>query len=336
MAMLNPFTGSMYELTTLTAAINLLPNRYGRLNEMGLFPMRGITTRTLMTEERTGVLTLMPTKPWGSPGTPSKSGSRKERSFVIPHIPVEDSVLSTDVYGIRAFGTENSTETVATLINDRLQTIRNKLDQTLEFMRMGALKGLIVDGAGVTLYDLYAELNVNKKSVDFDLDTSTTDVRAKCMEVVRHVEDNLFGERMTNIHALVSAEFFDLLVNHPNVQKAYANYQEASQRLAMDMRKGFTFGSITFEEYRATTVNALGASTRYIASGYGHCIPVGTMESMMTVAAPADFIETVNTVGQQYYARQEPMKFNRGMELHVQMNVLPLCLRPAIMVEIRT
>ncbi|MDR1609826.1 MAG: major capsid protein [Holosporales bacterium] len=33
----------------------------------------------------------------------------------------------------------------------------------------------------------------------------------KCLDVKRYIEDNLRGEYMTTIHALVSPEFFDAL-----------------------------------------------------------------------------------------------------------------------------
>ena len=38
-----------------------------------------------------------------------------------------------------------------------------------------------------------------------------TDVKGRCISVLRHIEDNLRGEFMTRVHALVSPEFFDAL-----------------------------------------------------------------------------------------------------------------------------
>lgn len=36
--MLNPFANPAFSMAALTAAINLIPNRYGRLQELDLFP----------------------------------------------------------------------------------------------------------------------------------------------------------------------------------------------------------------------------------------------------------------------------------------------------------
>jgi hypothetical protein len=57
------------------------------------------------------------------------------------------------------------------------------------------------------------------------------------------------------------------------------------------------------------------------------------MTTFRTWFAPADFNETVNTVGLPIYAKLEPRKFNRGMDLHTQSNPLPMCLRPALLTK---
>ena len=36
--MQNPFDNPGFAMASLTAAINLIPNRYGRLEQLGLFP----------------------------------------------------------------------------------------------------------------------------------------------------------------------------------------------------------------------------------------------------------------------------------------------------------
>jgi hypothetical protein len=198
---------------------------------------------------------------------------------------------------------------------------------------MGALKGYILDSDGTTLYNLYDEFEIAPKVVSFALGTTTTDVKRKCLEVVRHVEDNLRGEFMTGVHCLVSAEFFDALTSHSKVKEAYDRWQDGAA-LREDMRKGFTFGGITFEEYRGQATDHNGAVRKFIGEGEGHCFPTGTAETFVTYFAPADFNETVNTLGLPMYAKQCPRKFDRGTDLHTQSNPLPLCLRPGVLVKL--
>lgn len=336
MPMTDPFTPNGFSLTTLTAGVNKLPNRYGRLEQLGIFTYKGVTTRAIDIEEKQGVLNLVPVRPWGGPATTNISGKRKLRTFSIPHMPIEDAILAGDVQGVRAFGSENQADTVAAKVQEKLQEMKDKIDQTLEYRRFGALKGNITDADGSTvIYNLYTEFGITAKTVDFVLGTTTTDVRAKCVEVKRHIENNLFGERMTGVRVLVSEEFMDKLAGHANVKAAFQNWQAAQERLGGDMRSGFTFGGLTFEEYTARTTASDGSTTvRYIAANDGHAFPEGTLSTFATYAAPADFNETVNTIGLPYYAKSTPMKYDRGMEMHMQANLLPIALRPEILVRV--
>jgi len=49
--MLNPFSSDAFEMAALTAAINKIPNTYGRLEQLNLFPPVGVRTRTIIIEE---------------------------------------------------------------------------------------------------------------------------------------------------------------------------------------------------------------------------------------------------------------------------------------------
>lgn len=335
MAMPNPFASPEFSMTSLTAAVNKIPNMYGRLNELNLMPTQGVITRTVTIEEYNGVLTLLPTLPVGAPGTTAKSGKRKVRSFVIPHIPHDDVILPDEVQGVREFGSENGLMTQASVLARKLGTMRNRHAITLENLRMGALKGLITDADGSTLYNLYSEFEVSQTTVDFVLGTGTTDVRGKCLDVKRAIEDNLLGEVMTSVHALVSQEFFDKLTKHPEVKAAYANWS-SNETLRSDPRAGFQFGGITFEEYRGIATNTGGTTTRFIAANEGYAFPLGTLNAFATYFAPADFNEAVNTLGLELYAKQEERQHGRGWDLHTQSNPLPLCHRPAVVVKLTT
>lgn len=331
--MINPFDTDAFNMTSLTAFINLLPNTYGKLEAMNLFPQKSVRTRNIAVEEQNGVLNLLPTQMPGGASTFEGRTKRKMRSFTIPHIPHDDVILPEEIQGIRAFGTENELEAMANVVTDHLQSMRNKHAITLEHLRMGALKGNILDADGSTLYNLFDEFEITPKTVNFALGTASTDVKKKCLEVLRHIEDNLRGEFMTGVHCLVSPEFFDALTSHSKVKEAYERWEEGAA-LRNDMRSGFTFGGITFEEYRRQATDPDGNTRRFIASGEGHCFPTGTAESFVTYFAPADFNETVNTLGLPLYAKQCPRKFDRGTELHTQSNPLPLCLRPGVLVKL--
>ncbi|MDF1577680.1 MAG: major capsid protein [Desulfobulbales bacterium] len=329
----DPFAADGYSVAELTAAINILPNQYGLLGQKNLFPDQGVRTRTIVVEERNGILNLLQTQPPGSPGTQNKMGKRTVRSFAIPHIPHDDTILPEEYQGIRAFGTGSQVDPLAAIVNDHLQNMKAKHDLTREYLRMGALKGIILDADGSTLYNLYTEFGITAKTVSFALGTATTKVRSKCLEVVRHIEDNLKGEVMTGVECLCDQDFFDALISHALVKEAFANHEAAIDRLGGDPRKGFEFGGIRFVEYRGTATDANGTARKFIAADQAHFYPIGTMNTFKTYNGPADFLETANTVGVPYYAKQEVRKFGRGLDLHTQSNPLPLCHRPAVLVK---
>lgn len=339
---INPFEQDAFSMANLCAAIDILPNQYGRVNQLGIFNnTEGITTRTAVVEEQNGVLNLLKTMPVGAQGNYNKMGKRKVRSFAVPHIPLDDVIKPEEFSGVREFGQANQMKTLASVMNKHLQAAKNKFAITLEHMRMGALKGIILDADASTLFDLYTEFGISAKTVSFALvsgsplaEVTTTKPAEKCREVLRHIEDNLQGEVMTHAHALVSSEFFDALIGQTNVEKFYVNWQAAAEIAKVDPRKGFNFGGITWEEYRGVATDETGASRRFIAAGEGHIFPVGTMDTFKQIYAPGNFIEAVNTPGISLYVKQVMENMGRWVDLHIESNPLPLCLRPGVLVKV--
>jgi hypothetical protein len=333
--MIDPFKADGYSVAELSAAINVLPNNYGLLNEMGLFPDRPVTTRTILIEEQNGILALLPSAAPGSPATKGKVGKRKVRSFVVPHIPHGDTVLPSEVNGVRSFGSTTAVSGLDAKITEKLMTMKAKHDITREWLRMGALKGIILDGDGSTvLYNLYDQFGITAKVIDFALDVSTTIVKNKCTELKRWIETHLQGEIMQYIRVLVSPEFYDALTTHAEVEKAFGQYMALNQNLADDYRSGFKFGGLEFMEYNASATDSAGNSQAFIAANEGIAFPLGTSQTFATFNAPAEFNETVNTPGLPYYAKQQERDFQQGWDLYSESNPLPMCMRPAVLVKV--
>jgi hypothetical protein len=228
--MQNPFENPGFSMASLTAAINLLPNRYGRLEQLNLFPAKPVRTRQIIVEEYAGRLNLLPTRAPGSPGTVGEHGKRNLRSFVIPHIPHDDVVLPEEVQGLRAFGSETEMEAIGGVMARHLETMRNKHAITLEHLRMGALKGKILDADGSELVDLFDEFDITAQSVSFEFSTAADNgqIKTACLELLGLMEDGLTGEFSTGVHVLCSTEFFRALTTHKEVKTAYQNWQQGA------------------------------------------------------------------------------------------------------------
>lgn len=330
---LDPFVdNNAFTMASLTGAINMVPNKYSKIMDSGLFKTKGVSTRQIGIEERHGVLTLIQTSNPDAPPAQNKAAKRKMRYFEIPHIAIEDAVLPSDYAGVRAFGTEDQLIGPVQAMNDRLEEMKNKIDITKEHLLAGALKGKILDADGSVIYDLYTEFGITQKTVKFALTDDATKVATKIRTVKRHIEANLQGEIASGVGCWCGPDFFDALVTHKSVEAAYAGYSAAMERIGGDNRKGFTFGGITFSEYVGSAFDANGTERVFIPADGCICFPLGTRDVFTIFYAPADFNETVNTIGIEYYARQEPRKYNRGTDVYAESNPLPMCKRPGVLV----
>lgn len=331
---INPFDAGGYSLAEMTRAINILPNIYTRLGQLGLFRFEGITQRTVVIESREGVLSLLPSVPLGAPATVGTREGRTMRSFAVPWIPHNDVILPADIQGVRAIGSGNDADPLVAVMTRKLTLMRNKHAQTREYMEINALRGIVKDGAGTTLYDYFTEFGIAQQQTDFVLGTAGTKVQQKVRGVLRQIETELKGETMIGVRALVSPEFFDKLIGHATVEKAYQYYASGAQPLREDMRRAFPFAGILFEEYNASVTLSNGTTERLIPAGEGIAFPMGTIDTFTTYGAPANLIETANTVGLPLYARQMTRERGDGIDLLTEASILPVNKRPALAVRL--
>ena len=190
----NPFDAGGYSLAEMTQAINILPNLYTRLGQIGLFRFEGVSQRSVIIEQYEGVLSLLPSVPLGGPATVGTREGRSMRCFALPWIPHDDVILPADIQGQPALGAFDAADPLVEVMNRKLLLMRRKHAQTREYMEMNALRGIVKDGAGTTLYNYFTEFGLAQISVDFVLGTAGTNVQGKVREVLRAIEDNLLGE----------------------------------------------------------------------------------------------------------------------------------------------
>jgi hypothetical protein len=144
----NPFDAGGYSLAEMTQAINILPNLYTRLGQIGLFRFEGVSQRSVIIEQYEGVLNLLPSVPLGGPSTVGTREGRSMRSFALPWIPHDDVILPNDIQGQPALGVFDGADPLVEVMNRKLQLMRRKHAQTREYMEMNALRGIVKDGAG--------------------------------------------------------------------------------------------------------------------------------------------------------------------------------------------
>jgi len=319
----------LFTVASLTAAINKLPPMPTKAGELGIFNEKGIPTSTVVIEHRSGRLFLVANTSRNDDPAPVANSKRQRRTFETAHLPLSGRVLPSEIQNLAPFGGSDSTDYQAQVINDKLQTLKNSLEATREWQRVGALRGKILDADGSVIYDLYEEFRVQQKRIAVALGTAGTDVRSKVLEAKRHAESKLGGAVVNGFKAFCGPEWFDRFTDHPKVQKAYEGYQEAQDRLGSDNRNGFVYGGVEFIEYNVQVSNQ-----KFIPDDVAQVFPVGT-GIYEQYSAPANYNETVNTLGQPFYAKAEERRLGKGWDLEAQANPLALCMFPEALVELR-
>jgi hypothetical protein len=279
---------------------------------------------------------LVPPSQRGGEGTTVDKEKRTIRNLTIPHFEINDAIMAEEVQGVRAFGSETALETVMDKVNERNQIHSQSLSATEEHARVGAIKGVVTYADSSTL-DLFDEFDVDQVAeVAWDLDNKKDGaLRTQCNDMIRTMAGELDGIAFTGVGAICGDAYFDKLTANPEARATYLQQQEARQLRDPLINGGdsgifgtFTFGGVTWANYRGKVGN-----TSFVDTDKAHFYPMGVPGLFKTVYAPADYIETVNTMGKRLYAKQYPMKNGKGVHLDVQMNALQYCTRPNVLIQ---
>lgn len=326
MAMNDVFTPDAFTLQTLTAAINNLKFAPTRLQQLGWFDERGINTLVASIEARDGVLSLVDVAARGSDGQPVHGDSRVLRDFRVPHLPQRATIMADEVQGVRAFGSETEAEMLSTRINERLATMRRNLDYTIEAHRLAAVMGNFYDANG-SVISLFSTFGVSQQTLSMALSpTASSKPREKAEIVKEYIESALDGVPYSGVHVLCSPGYWKAFLEDKDNKESVLGWQAAAT-LRGDTREMFTLNGLTYERFR-------GTSAVKITDDCAYAVPQGIPGLFITRFSPANYTETVNTIGLPYYAKATALKFDKGYEMESQSNPLSLCTRPSSIIKL--
>jgi len=320
------FNDDAFSVVSLTKAIEDMPSVPGRIGQLGLFSEEAISTTSVSIEKQGNALTLVGAAPRGSSGQTAARDKRQMLTLNCIHLPQYDSVNADEIQNVRAFGSETDVETIQRVTNKRLTRMRRDLDVTLEFQRMGAINGVVLDSDGTTvLENLHTRFGTSPATMNMVLGTAGTNVKQKVVEAKREMRDSLGGLTIRGYRAMCSTSFFDALVAHAKVEASYDRWMNGEFLRSDQTELGFYFAGVFWEEYDGS----VGAQ-EFIAPGTAKLIPEGVPDLFVTHFAPADYMETVNTMGQAYYAKQWAKDGNKGIHIESQSNPIHICTRPQV------
>lgn len=337
--MLNVFgtPTNAFDVVRLTDQINQISYRPGLVSSMGLFSPTPVNVLTVALEQRGDMLVWVPPSARGGPGTTFDKQKRNMRAITIPHHQLNDAVMADEVQGVRKLGTEDQLEVVQDKVIERQTIMVDSFAITEEASMLGAVKGIVTYADASTL-DLFDLMSVSQETtIDFDLDNATPVdgvLRELCMGIYRQMTGILGGVSFDGITAICGDNFFDALIKHPEVRETYKGYIEAITLRSgyLDTGKNqkahgrFTWGDIDFVNYRGNSMFGVDTDTC-------HMFPTGVPNLFRSFYGPADYNETVNTLGERSYSKMWEMPNGKGYELESQTNPLYICQRPRALLK---
>lgn len=323
--------GDAFGVSELTAVINDAEEGHsvpGIIDD--LFQDEGISTTSAWIERDGDTLTLVPSKPRGGVGDETVKSKRSAMPVSTFHLPTIGGINADEVQNVRSFGKDTEVQTIEGIVQKLLLKMRKRLEATQAYHRIGALKGIVKDATGDELLNLFTLFGVEQQSQAMALTTEGTKVRDKIVAAKRKAED-VIGDSgvIVGWRAICGRNFFDAFVGHKTIETAYAGWSEAANVLLGDHRKrGFRVADVEWLEYYGSV-----GGVAFIDPDDAYLIPI-VDGLFITRFAPADYEETVNTIGLPYYAKREGRRFGKGWDFEAQSNPLNLCTKPRAIIKL--
>lgn len=324
------FNDPRFSILALTAMLNARGYTPGQIGNLDIFEEDGISVLNVALEKDEDRLTLIEPTARGGPGVAIDTSSDEEQIlFALSHFEVNDSMKADEVQGARQLGTDDQLEAIEGRVEVKLARHARALDATLEHQRVGAIKGLITSSKGKVLHNLFTRFEIAMPAaIPLGIDVENPNLARTVKDnVVLPIEDDL-DESYDGLHAMCGAGLHSYLWNQKAIRETWLGTNDAST-LRGGIPDIFEYGKITWERYRTGRKGkAANGGAHFIADDEAHVFPTGVPELFITRFGPADYEETVNTIGLPRYARQYAFPNGKGRHLDSQMNQISLCTRP--------
>ena len=337
--MANIFRGDAFSAVTLTAQINSVPYSPQFLGTLGLFLVEGVRTTEVAISERNGQLEIVSTSERGAPPEHITNPKRSLRKAPVSHMALEAGVNADEVQDAIADALltgQPQLQAAESLIEDRLEGpfgLRARIELTHEYHRLGAIQGVVVDKNGSTIIDWFEFFGIAPLPdhvTDFGALTADGGTfEGECTQLAREMTDELDGLATAGVIAvaLCGNNFFDAVYSNKEVKAARKirytgrDGDVFAENLAY---KSFTYGGITFVNYRGTRDGKVGISTNE-----ARLFPVNVPGLFQMLFGPPDIMGMTNMKGLPVHAYMPPeSQTSRRAIVEAQSNPLTACLRP--------
>lgn len=333
MPTIRSFTNT-FEVVDQTASLLKVPQTWTLLGDSGLFVDEPLTTQVATFQEINGSLSVIGDSIRGSKPQAMGGDVRKMHSYSLSHHQFVDSLYPEDIAGKSSYSDISQEESEAGALLKKMEKARRSFDVTKEIARFRTLgTGTVWSPNGTIAGNFYSDFGITRKQVDFVLGTATTDVVAKCEEIIASFQANADGgEIITGVTAYASPTFFAALIAHAKVQVSYTNQTLAmganiqrERAGGMGLYRRFNFAGINFIE-----VPTILAGTSLVTAGDCIFVAEGTDNGFVTYYGPANRFGFVGSRAETSYLWTQRMPDLKEIRIEGEFNMLNVLRKPAM------
>jgi hypothetical protein len=294
---------------------------------IGFEPVRA-TTDTVYVISRQKYVNLIRSTLRGAPIEMAQPDDKNARPLKIPRFAKGDKLFAHELANIMPLEDETETDRAAAEVAKKQEKLIADAEATMEYQRLGALKGILLDTDASTLVNFWTEFGITPPSdIDLTLDNAALTIGQIRTAIQTNVTipiaraSGAGNDPRFRIRAICGDTFWNTLISHPAIEATYMNYVAAAELRGEKLWGSFSFAGIDWFHYRGTD----DGTTISISTNKAHVFPVGVPGMWQHVMGPMnESLPLINQPGRRYYPFLEKDKSEKQQWVQPEIYVYPL------------
>lgn len=285
----------------------------------------GVFADNLVIPIMRGDTVIMEAIPSGAPRPKTTNETMHKLPVELARFADTDVITVKDLKHLASFtDPSQQAEAFATIIGRRTGSMKNKFTATKEFMRLGAILGVVKDGSGKTLFQFKDE-TVNPLRLSSSINPEA---------IFEEYEDDLVSE-------FGQARDYMMLVDR-NMFNGIYQYAQDHKLVETGLVKKVKVDGVTEIDYNGRSIRPItnayadkhGNTVKFIENNKGVLVPLGDT-GFKEYYTHAEHMDAIEGLPSEYFAKVEQMNKGEGVELIAESVCIPINTRPYSVREIQ-
>jgi len=317
------FNNDAFSMASMTTAIETAPSQPRQLKDAGMFVSEPARSNIVAVEYRNGKFQIAPVDNRGDVISTDNDDDRVIRYIETKRVAKHTRLNASSLQFVTQFGSD-LTRVVAEVQTEiaRRQTgptgLMSQCENTLELMRLGALKGKVLAPSGRTIWDFFAEFDITESPLIYlDIATLVDGNLREAIEsqIVRPMQRRAAGLIFDVVDCWVGEEAWDTLMKNAEFRATYLATPAADRLREGTLGRVVTFAGVNFREYFGADDGAsinLGADEMVFS-------PAGETGMYQHIKSPGEGFSDLGSLGKDWYSYtvMDPEGLERFVDLYV-------------------